>query len=57
VYSSTNGPITECLPQTNYWGVVHSTCVKDKTDDDENADKSENDDETLEDEVNENEKK
>jgi hypothetical protein len=47
VYSNTNGPSKECLPQTNY--VMN---IKLKVD--ENADNSENTEETLEDEVNEN---
>ena len=47
MYSSINGPSKEYLPQTKYWGVY-----KDKGD--ENADKSENSEETIEDEVNEN---
>ena len=56
-YSSTDGPSKECLPHTNYWGVVHCKIYKDKSEDDENADKSENTEETFEDEVNENDMK
>jgi hypothetical protein len=56
-YSSTDGPCKECLPHTNYYGVVHCTFAqvhKDKSEDDENADISENTEETFEDKVNKN---